>query len=236
MGKPVVFLDFDGVICDSVDECFVSSWMSYSHYRESEPTEVSLSDYQTFRSYRPFIRGGADYLLLQRCIDLGIHLSNQDDFDRQVEIVGEKGMDEFHRQFYAIRTELLKKDKAFWLKLNRFFPEVKQPLHSLTAPAWILTTKEASFAHEIIISQGFDWSLDKIICSGKERKVEIIENIIEKDQSAVFIDDQIDHFTGRVDPRISCYLASWGYVKPEWLKEDVEVLTLEGFAELLGSL
>lgn len=236
MGKPVVFLDFDGVICDSVNECFVSSWMAYSQYRDSEPTAVSLSEYQTFRDYRPFIRGGADYLLLQRCIDLSIHLTTQDEFDEQVEVVGERGMDEFHRQFYAVRSELLKSDKSYWLKLNRFFPGVEQPLRSLTAEAWILTTKEASFAHEIITSQGFDWSLDKIICSGKERKVEIIEKIIERDDTAVFIDDQIDHFNGEVDPRISCYLASWGYVRPDWLEENVEVLNLHGFAELLGSL
>ena len=236
MGKPQIFLDFDGVICDSVDECFVSSWLAYAMHRDKEPTSISLSEYHLFRDYRPFIRGGADYLLLQHCIAKGIHLSNQDEFDAQVEIIGDAGIDEFHSQFYSIRSNLLENDRAYWLKLNTIYPGVRQPLKSLAPHAWILTTKEVSFAHEIISSKGFEWALDRIICSGKERKVEIIEQILGENDTAVFIDDQIDHFTGSIDPRISCYLAAWGYVRPDWLSGNTEVLTENGFAELFARL
>ena len=33
----------------------------------------------------------------------------------------------------------------------------------------------------------------------------------------MFIDDQIDYLLGLDDPRIEGRLASWGYVRPEWL-------------------
>jgi hypothetical protein len=233
MGRPHIFLDFDGVICDSIDETYVSSWLAYSESREREAGSILLSDYISFKSYRPFIRGGADYMLIQRCIDAEHRISTQEEFDAQAEIVGEGGMDEFHRQFYSARSRLLETDRAYWLKLNRIYPGVSQALKAVTAQAWILTTKEASFAHEIITSKGFDWGLDRIICSGKERKVEIIEKILGENDTAVFIDDQIDHFSDPVDPRISCYLAGWGYVRPEWLNGETEVLTEEGFSKLI---
>jgi hypothetical protein len=50
-------------------------------------------------------------------------------------------------------------------------------------------------------------------------------------ESAVFVDDQVDHFAGaRAWPRdrgsIDCRLASWGYVRTEWLtgSEDYRVI------------
>ncbi len=236
MRKTRIFLDFDGVICDSVIECFVSSWLAYSDYRDREPSHISLSDYFSFRNYRPFVRGGADYLLLQRCIDTGVRLSTQAAFDAEALLVGEDGMDEFHRQFYDVRRQLLENDRSYWLRLNRIYPGVLEPLKAVAPEAWILTTKEAGFAHEILTSKGIDWNLDKIICSGKERKVRIIERILSKNETAVFIDDQIDHFSAPVDPRISCYLAAWGYVLPEWLEGETKVLTEHGFAKLVEKL
>ena len=234
MQKPHLFLDFDGVICDSIDETFVSSWMAYTDDRDVKPASISLSHYRTFKDYRPFIRGGRDYMLIQRCIDTDLAISNQAEFDAQAELIGEAELDEYHRRFYAARGHLLETDRAYWIGLNRIYPAIITALKSVASEAWILTTKEAAFAHEIITSKGFDWSIDRVIYSGKERKLRIIEELIGDTGSAIFIDDQIDHFSPPVDPRISCYLASWGYIRPEWLSGDTEVLTPEGFVELIG--
>ncbi len=35
--------------------------------------------------------------------------------------------------------------------------------------------------------------------------------------SAVFVDDQPDHFKGGSKHPVRCLLADWGYVLPEWL-------------------
>lgn len=233
MRKPLLFIDFDGVICDSVNECFVSSWLAYSGYRRCEPACIPLSDYSLFRRYRPLIRRGGDYLLLQRCIDKGIELANQVEFDHQAAIVGEAGMNAYHRQFYAARKRLLDDDRSYWLKLNRIYPHVFRPLLSAAESAWILTTKEVLFVSEILASHGLSWNEKRIICSGTDRKIDVIEKHLDEEETAVFIDDQIDHFSGGVDPRISCYLAAWGYVRPAWLEAEVDVLTERAFAGLI---
>ncbi|MBN1685062.1 MAG: HAD family hydrolase [Spirochaetales bacterium] len=236
MGKSLLFIDFDGVICDSVNECFVSSWLAYFGHGDREPASISLSDYRLFRKYRPLIRRGGDYVLLQRCIDMGIKLANQADFDIQAAIVGDAGMDAYHQQFYAVRKRLLDGDKAYWLRLNRIYAHVFEPLRQASGWAWILTTKEVSFVSEILASGGLPWDDRRIICSGKDRKIDVIEGHIGNYETAVFVDDQIDHFSGHVDPRITCYLAAWGYVQPAWLRAGIKVLMEEDFAGLVEGL
>ena len=230
--KRTLFIDFDGVICDSVDECFVSSWLAYADYTGTKPASVSLSEYALFKSYRPLIRRGADYLLLQLCIDRQIPLSSQADFDAQEEAIGEAGMDEFHRRFYGSRSGLLESDRDYWLGLHRIYRGIYDALRAVADTAWILTTKEVSFVHEILLHNEIRWNPERIICSGKERKLGVIAGLLG-DGQALFVDDQIDHFSGNTDGRVSCFLAAWGYVQPGWLKENVPVLTMQGFSELL---
>ena len=40
----------------------------------------------------------------------------------------------------------------------------------------------------------------------------------------LLIEDQIDHLLGNTYERIEVLLATWGYVKPEWLEQDVPLL------------
>lgn len=234
MNEKVLFLDFDGVICDSVDECFVSSWLAYEEYVGHQQPAVDLSDYALFKQYRPLIRRGADYLLLQYCIGNKIPLLNQSDFDKQADRLGDAEMDELHTRFYAARGKLLEESRDYWLNLHRIYPGMYETLDAVQNTAWILTTKEVSFVNEILKSKGLNWQEERIICSGKRRKLEVIGELLQDDQDAVFIDDQIDHFYGDSDKDVSCFLAAWGYVQPEWLQRDVTVLKIGDFVELIG--
>ena len=238
MERPTLFLDFDGVICDSIDECFVSSWFAFFPEQGELPDRVDLSAHRLFVGYRPFIRRGADYLLLQHCIAQGIPLRSQGDFDAREQAEGVKRMDEFHRKFYRAREYFLSTAESYWLGLNRVYPGLKEPLSYVAKDSWILTTKEADFAHRILLSQGISWDISKIICTGKDRKLDIINDIMGQDAGArgVFVDDQIDHFSGEIDPRVTCLLAEWGYVKPEWLRRGVEGVSISDFAALLRNV
>ncbi|MAG13090.1 MAG: hypothetical protein CMN78_00655 [Spirochaetales bacterium] len=234
----LLFLDFDGVICDSIDECFVSSWYALFGGATDSSQSVSLSAHRQFVRYRPFIRRGADYLLLQHCIDGGIVLASQADFDRQERLTGTETMDAYHRKFYAARAYFLQNSSEYWLGLNRIYPGLAAVLPDVANDGWILTTKEADFAHRILCSQGLAWDRGRIICTGKERKLDIIQNIMESEKAVhgIFIDDQIDHFSGLVYPKISCMLASWGYIKTEWLNGKVETISLNSCIDLLRGL
>ena len=227
--EKVLFLDFDGVICNSLDECFTSSWMAYYSDR---PLSIDLAGRRRFDSYRPFIRRGADYLVLQHCIDRSIALESQDDFDRVLADLGEERIDSYQESFYDVRRHLLEDTPDFWLSLNPLYPEIAPYLVAFGRNHWIITTKEASFAHRILQYHGVDWELDRIICSGKERKLDIIARTV--DVPALLVEDQIDHLLGNTYDRIDVLLATWGYIKPEWLELDVPLLDSRDVEAALG--
>ncbi len=241
------FLDFDGVICNSIDECFVSSRNAYfaqksvdreDHESRSGPRaeSVSLGARRKFERYRPFIRRGGDYVVIQYCIDEGIGLESQNDFDNVLSALGERTLDSFHRRFYDSRTRLLENDRDYWLSLNRLYPGIREFLGRARDRSVIVTTKEVYFVLEILSHHGVEWSEERAICSEKRVKLEVIREYLEGSEhnSACFIDDQIDHLTGSRDPRISVYLARWGYVTSDSLGQtDVPVLELEDLPSLL---
>jgi len=232
-GDRLFFLDFDGVICDSIDECYVSSWLAY-HLGErfspglgpalragGLPDRVFLEDKSRFNSFRPFIRTGGDYVLLQRCVDRRRFLRSQEDFDAARKEAGESLMAEYHSRFYAERASLLEQEREYWLSLNVLYDGVGEAVRGFTDDEryYILSTKQSTFIAEILASKGIRWPIDRIIDSGKEKKTDIILSVLDSAgiHRGVFVDDQVDYFAGAPQDRISCYLASWGYVKQSWL-------------------
>ena len=196
-----------------------------------------LSDMALFSGYRPLIRRGADYMVLQHCIYSGIELKNQKDFDFQENQMGDEKMDQFHQYFYAARGNLLRQNRKYWLSLNTLYPGLKSILKKNADSSIILTTKEVDFVAEILTYNGIAYPKKQIFCSGKESKIQYIKSVLAQSnyKDAIFIDDQIDHFLSDRSSRIQCFLASWGYVKPEWLVQNtIEVLELKNLETLLG--
>jgi phosphoglycolate phosphatase-like HAD superfamily hydrolase len=244
-----LFLDFDGVLCDSVDECYVSSWLAYARMRGGRPTVADAkrettsageeSDHRMiFGGYRPYIRRGADYVLLQQCIASGARISSQGDFDRIEEQAGRDRMEQFHELFYAARKEILETDRRYWVTLNKPYEGLVPALRGASAHdgVHIISTKKSEYIAEILESWGVSWPLERLHYSGTEDKGEIIAGVLDgAAEGAVLVDDQIDHLrrlTGGIEGR----LASWGYVKPEWLNQDqIPVIALADLIALLGA-
>jgi phosphoglycolate phosphatase-like HAD superfamily hydrolase len=228
MLSSLIFLDFDGVICDSLPECYLTSRLAWEKLngRACDPAEAyntvpDANHAKAFRLLRPFIRDGGDYLLLQHALSQGKTLSSQEDFDQFAET-----QKAFHKAsltlFQECRAELLDYDRSRWFDLNPLFDEIPSLLRLAARGAgFILSTKPEHFIREILHHHGITWRADRIICSGKRPKVDIITELLEKGEStrAYFVDDQIDHLLYPHDERITCLLASWGYILPQWLEE-----------------
>jgi phosphoglycolate phosphatase-like HAD superfamily hydrolase len=248
----LVFLDFDGVICDSLPECYAVSLDAYYrlYLKTPEPpasaedsgsaggpgSNDSVSMHHTdagealFRRLRPYIRRGGDYLFIQMAIHQGIAMESQADFDALVSAHHELD-DPFHELFYVSRNALFRNDPAHWYSLNPLYPGIKDYLlkHSLDRNYLILSTKEAGFIAEILKHHGIAWDMQRIYCSGKERKLTFIDRVMDELGGAegLFVDDQIDHFKGSCRHPVRCLLADWGYVMPQWLAgQTVEILSL----------
>ena len=99
MRKTYLFLDFDGVVCDSVPECFLSSHIAYNEFLGRPVTAVPLETKKRFYEYRPFMRSGEDYFLLQKFIEEGKTISVQEDFDRVIRALPPGTMETYKKLF-----------------------------------------------------------------------------------------------------------------------------------------
>jgi phosphoglycolate phosphatase-like HAD superfamily hydrolase len=226
------FLDFDGVICDSIPECFVSSYRAYRELLLGETIlEIPLRDKALFYAYRPFIRSGEDYLLIHDMIRRGLGIRCQEDFDRDLARIGKDAMEEYGRLFYRAREEFLAGDRELWLDLNPLFPGMAELLSRTAANPdfYILSTKKPLFIREILLHNGIDWDIGRVLYPGQRSKLEVMESFMGKGDKAVFVDDQLDHLlVAGANADIAGYLASWGYVKRPWLEQKrIPVIGLE---------
>ena len=98
----LVFLDFDGVICDSILETLVSSWRGYYLLRgEEEPPVMPVSLLQDFSRLRPYVRTGEDFILIQELIAAKFPIQSQQEFDVQLAQRGNQRIARFRECFYT---------------------------------------------------------------------------------------------------------------------------------------
>lgn len=233
-----LFLDFDGVLCDSLEECFTSSAIAFHQLdlATSVPrlTELWKIHGPAFFKLRPFIREGAEYLLLHRLLEAGQTPRSQAEFDAELEKAGKATLSRFKDELYRVREELLIHQRTVWLKRNPLYPGLTEELKRLAASqdVHVLSTKKAEFISEILAANGVPWPAERVIYTGSRKKLDIIRQDFSP-RSAVLIDDQIDHLDfGAAD--VDCRLAVWGYVKPEWIPQAGDRnLDLEQFKALL---
>jgi phosphoglycolate phosphatase-like HAD superfamily hydrolase len=173
----LVFLDFDGVLCDSLPECLVSSWTAfYGFLRGGLPDRVPLTLRATFYELRPYVRSGEDYVLLQELVEAGTSVHSQQDFDAQLRRRGTTTMQEYRHVFYRARSELLRTDRGYWIGLNRIYPFLLPHLKTWTCSPClhILSTKEASYILEILAARGVEIDAGRVLHCGAQEKPGLI--------------------------------------------------------------
>jgi FMN phosphatase YigB (HAD superfamily) len=215
----IAVLDFDGVICDSIDECLVASFHAYYDLQGTPaPAGGPAARRDAFARMRVFIRSGEDYVLIQRLIDRGIEVRTQGQFDEQVRAAGRQEMARFFELFYSSRDALMGRDRDAWLAMNRIYPQAREALlGSAGKPLYILSTKRPEYIHEILGHAGIAVAAPQVLYSGEQRKLPLVERLRADGgfARAAFIDDQVAHLLENPFPLVSVYLASWGYVASE---------------------
>lgn len=234
-----LFLDFDGVICNSLEECFAASAIAlyglpWDRVGEDLPRLWTVRE-EAFLAFRPCIREGAEYLLVHELLDEGRGAMDQRRFDDEIRRAGPRKMADFKERLYRVREEALEFHRSWWMARNPLFPGIAEalPQRSHDPDAWIISTKKAAFISEILAYHNVEWPLERILYTGPRRKLDLIKETVGEKKSFL-VDDQIDYldFT---DPQVVCRLAAWGFIHPDWLdRPGVRALSLDDFTGILG--
>jgi phosphoglycolate phosphatase-like HAD superfamily hydrolase len=186
------------------------------------------------------VRSGEDFVLIQQMIDEGFSVDSQAAFDDRARRAGSDTLGRFKELFYTARASRLLANRDAWIRMNRIYPHVAAGIAGLPrgAPLFILSTKRPRFVAEILDAQGIVVPRERILHSDGEPKLGAVERLRAQGgfEEAVFIEDQIDAIRGNANPRIRAFLATWGYVQAEWLREPgtVALLTPQAFTDLLA--
>ena len=173
--------DFDGVLCDSVQECLLITHNAYrklhsSSYRRILDIEaIELAKREEFRRLRPYIKGAEDFVPIFVAIEDKIRITNQKDFDALREAHKEH-LPKYVEAFYAERDFLIQNEMTLWLGLNPLFDGFAEELKQRTSfeGLHILTTKRQEDVLGIFQYQGIPFPADHITymkATGKSKKL-----------------------------------------------------------------
>jgi phosphoglycolate phosphatase-like HAD superfamily hydrolase len=210
------FLDFDGVIVDSIGECYmVSKKAYYGHslfpYAEDKYKEI-------FYKNRGLVRPAYEYRTLHRAIEFYMQNKSKDvesEFKKNTSKKITIEEDFFEKEFFYVRKLYSSYDFNTWAKMNPLtdFGNILANKHN--SDTYIVTTKNRKATEDLLeyykIGVSGIYTNDEIRQAGS--KGNLLNQIMNSQakKNAIFIDDAVEHLNTVTDGRIKCYFADWGY-------------------------
>ncbi|GCE64498.1 HAD family hydrolase [cyanobiont of Ornithocercus magnificus] len=249
--RPLLVFDFDGVIIDGMQEYWYSARRAYLRLTEnphlqSLPEEVP----HLFCCLRPWVHYGWEMVLIASEIarpsshlnqrGLKYFCTNYSSSCQEALRDWDQSPERLQNALDSVRRRAIESDRAAWLKLHRPFPGVVERLLKLEEGEedinWaVLTTKSTAFTAELLGSLG----LVSTKLYGREdgSKLEVLLRLASRQPLVGLIEDRRATLeTVRATKELHslyCYLASWGYLRPEdhcLLPTGIHLLSLETLA------
>ncbi len=231
-----IFLDFDGVLFDSVKEAYLLA--RYAFYGIPIKDKIDGEQYKKFRKYRYLITHSWHYYYIFKLLE-----NNFNNFEQEYyKLISNRQLKKeklFDEAYQMQRKYLIENDYDYWKTLEQpyvFFHEIKKIKNDYDII--ILSTKN-EFAIKNHLKD-YDFKLDDEKIIGKEKlkecktKSKFIEDYIKsnKIEKAIFIDDSIDNLKECENITNLQYVqANWGYVEPH-LKTDNSLIILNLIKEI----
>ena len=164
--KGLFLFDFDGVICDSCDECTVSALRTCHKLKVLPAADESLEYppawlFDKMREIRPAIEVGWQIPVLLSVFLEQKHQEEKEgtkamtvdeiisNYERLVDewlVKWNKTEQDMIDTFGDIRDAWIAEDMHSWLEINKFYPGVPQALSNCKGKVVIITTKQQRFA------------------------------------------------------------------------------------------
>lgn len=222
----VLALDFDGVVCNGLQEYFASTKKAYQQIWK-EDVEDSFAP--SFYRLRPVIETGWEMPILLRALVLGVNEAEIVDrfSELAIEIVERENLSkqELVNSLDGVRDSWIKANLSEWLGLHSFYPgvieQLRRTIDSQTR-LYIVTTKEGRFVKQLLQQQQLYLPASQIIGKESKRpKYETLRILRDKHQQSgvkigmTFVEDRLKALQQVAQQPdldfVNLYLADWGY-------------------------
>jgi phosphoglycolate phosphatase-like HAD superfamily hydrolase len=182
----ILALDFDGVLCDGLQEYFQTAWHTYCQMWSTPKSEPDPDLYSPFARLRPVIETGWEMPILIEALCQGIAEETiLEQWGSIVpQIVTSQNLDpqKIAATLDGVRDRQIANHLSDWLALHRFYPGTIAKLQTLlcepmatigatigaTIQVFIITTKEGRFVDQLLQQAGVNFPRANIF--GKETK------------------------------------------------------------------
>jgi len=235
--KKILALDFDGVICNSIDECLLVSYYAYTNTSDLsfDFSEINSNYKKQFRKYRYLVGPAHQFYYLWEII-----INNNENIPEIFnKINSNKKLEEgFSNKFYTIRKELINDNYQRWIRLNPFYDDLFLILKENIDlnDLYIVTSKDLISVNKLLISNSIYIDIEHIFSRELSfSKVKLFKLLNDKYQipynNIIFVDDKISHLIEVKSLGVHCYLSMWGYIGPE----SVEIANYNNISTILLS-
>lgn len=220
-------LDFDGVLCDSVNEAGVTAWRAGRDFWPEAPgVEPPPAHLQRFIRLRPLVETGYQTLLLMGLIHKGLsdEIIARQFPDRCQQLLDEWGISaaDCAERFGSARDAWIATDMDDWLGRQRPYPLVIDAFTAALAshPLFIVTTKQERFVAALLAGWGIGFASERIfgLERGKPKEAVLAELSQQpqwRDACWHFVEDRLatlERVAGYEGlAAVKLYLADWGY-------------------------
>ena len=253
--KPLLILDFDGVIVDGIKEYWTSSRQTCLNILSSQEKEIFLPNEmpKTFKTMRPWVHHGWEMVILAaECSDetSKLNLKGLKKFSKNYSKECSSALNrwgwepsQLQEALNQTRREAISNNFNQWLNSHQPFSSVVQRLQILEKEGIefaVLTTKSIEFTKKLLNS----FNLQPKLIFGHESgsKIDVLHELLDQRIIRGFIEDRRSTLEKVLEnPKlrsIPCYLASWGYLKPQDRKNlpsGIKLINLEIFKEPISS-
>lgn len=247
--KGIIF-DFDGVLCDSMEECLVVSYRAFLR-QENRPTtktydkaNVPNDKASLFRRFRYLVRTAPEYRLLWRLIDCGqVPDASKTLIEQSSGSSAELSV--YKNLFFDERAAWLDRDRCSWLNHNPLYAGIKTLLDSpeILKRCWIVSSKNETAMKAILAHNGIALEASRFFGSetgfDKDHLLqELIRDINATPSALIFIDDNLTNLLKAKSIGIQTTMATWGYTgnteKEKAVCLGINLLTLESLPKLIS--
>ena len=231
--KPLLILDFDGVIVDGIKEYWSSARQTCLNILSPKEKEIIFLTSEiptTFQAIRPWVHHGWEMVILAaECSNKTsqLNLKGIESFSKNYSkecflALNKWGWtpSQLQEALNQTRREAISNNFNQWLNYHQPFSSAVQRLQRLEKEGIefaVLTTKSIEFTKKLLNSFGLKPKL--IFGHESGSKIDVLNQLLYKRIIQGFIEDRRRTLEKVLeDPKLSsipCYLASWGYLKPQ---------------------
>jgi hypothetical protein len=224
----MIFLDFDGVLYNTVKEAYAVATISSGMFDSISEVDFSDKHYIYFKHMRPLISPAWNYKYLLEGLEVTYDLSLlKNIYHAKLENALELEYRAFQESFFCTRGYLKENNYNKWLQLNTpygFLSEIKHVFDNYGDFIYIITTKDKATVLSLLSLDNIKvdpcriFDVDDYSKYGSKKNIILKlmkdhSDLISKVECSIFIDDSDRHISDcSTIHQLMCLQPDWGYV------------------------